>query len=125
MEETSRQRANAERVKRMPFAALYPVYVAKVEREGRSRDDLDAAIRWLTGFDEATFEGHLAAGTTVQDFLEAASLHPNAVTITGVVCGVRIADIADPLMRRVRILDKIVDELANGRPLAKVLRTEP
>ncbi len=125
MEETPRQRANAERVKRMPFAALYPVYVTKVERKGRTRAELDAAIRWLTGFDEAALDGHLAAGTTVQDFLEAASLHPNAVTVTGVVCGVRIADITDPLMRRVRILDKIVDELAKGRPLDKVLRTEP
>jgi hypothetical protein len=124
MEETPRQRANAERIKRMPFAALYPSYLAKVERKGRTRDELDTAIRWLTGFDEADFEGHLAAGTTVRDFFDAADLHPNAVTITGVVCGVRIADITDPLMRRVRILDKIVDELAMGRPIERVLRTE-
>ena len=124
MEETPRQRANNERVKRMPFAALYPSYVTKVERKGRTSDELDAAIRWLTGFDQADFEGHLAAGTTVRDFFEAADLHPNAATITGVVCGVRIADIADPLMRRIRILDKIVDELAQGRPLERVLRAE-
>ena len=124
MEETPRQRANNERVKRMPFAALYPSYVTKVERKGRTSDELDAAIRWLTGFDQADFEGHLAAGTTVREFFEAADLHPNAATITGVVCGVRIADIADPLMRRIRILDKIVDELAQGRPLDRVLRAE-
>ena len=124
MEETPRQRANNERVKRMPFAALYPSYVTKVERKGRTSDELDAAIRWLTGFDKADFEGHLAAGTTVREFFEAADLHPNAATITGVVCGVRIADIADPLMRRIRILDKIVDELAQGRPLERVLRAE-
>ncbi len=124
MEETPRQRANNERVKRMPFAALYPSYVTKVERKGRTSDELDAAIRWLTGFDQADFEGHLAAGTTVREFFEAADLHPNAATITGVVCGVRIADIADPLMRRIRILDKIVDELAQGRPLERVLRAE-
>ena len=124
MEETPRQRANNERVKRMPFAALYPSYVTKVERKGRTSDELDAAIRWLTGFDQAAFEGHLAAGTTVREFFEAADLHPNAATITGVVCGVRIADIADPLMRRIRILDKIVDELAQGRPLERVLRAE-
>ncbi len=124
MEETPRQRANNERVKRMPFAALYPSYVTKVERKGRTSDELDAAIRWLTGFDQADFEGHLAAGTTVREFFEAADLHPNAATITGVVCGVRIADIADPLMRRIRILDKIVDELAQGRPLDRVLRDE-
>ena len=124
MEETPRQRANNERVKRMPFAALYPSYVTKVERKGRTSDELDAAIRWLTGFDQADFEGHLAAGTTVREFFEAADLHPNAATITGVVCGVRISDIADPLMRRIRILDKIVDELAQGRPLERVLRAE-
>ena len=124
MEETPRQRANAERVKQMPFAALYPSYVAKVERKGGARGDLDTAIRWLTGFSEADLEGHLAAGTTVRDLFEAADLHPNALTITGTVCGVRIADITDPLMRRIRILDKIVDELAQGRPLERVLRTD-
>ena len=105
-------------------ASVYPHYVAKVERKGRTRDELDTAIRWLTGFGEADFEGHLSAGTTVRDFFDAADLHPNAVTITGVVCGVRIADITDPLMRRIRILDKIVDELAKGQPLARVLRAE-
>lgn len=120
--QTPRQRANNERLKRMPFAALYPSYVAKVERKGRTRDELDAAIRWLTGFGEADFEGHLAAGTTVSDFFEAADLHPTAVTVTGIICGVRIADITDPVMRRIRILDKIVDELAQGRPLERVLR---
>ena len=121
MEETARQRANADRVQRTPFAALYPLYVTKVERKGRTQDELDTAIRWLTGFDETEFEAHLASGTTVRDFFDAAELHPDAVTITGVVCGVRIADIADPLMRRVRILDKIVDDLAKGRPLERVL----
>ena len=124
MEETPRQRANNERVKRMAFADLYPSYVAKVERKGRTSAELETAIRWLTGFDQADFEGHLAAGTSVGDFFEAADLHPNAATITGVVCGVRISDIADPLMRRIRILDKIVDELAQGRPLDRVLRSE-
>ena len=87
MEETPRQRANNERVKRMPFAALYPSYVAKVERKGRTRDELDTAIRWLTGFDEADFQDHLAAGTTVADFFEAADLHPRAVTVTGSSAG--------------------------------------
>ncbi|MGC3993609.1 MAG: DUF2200 domain-containing protein [Propionicimonas sp.] len=124
MEETPRQRANAERVKQMSFAALYPSYVAKVERKGRTRGELDTAICWLTGFEETDLKGHLAAGTTVRDFFDAADLHPDAAMITGVVCGVRIADITDPLMRRVRILDKIVDELAKGRPLEKVLHAE-
>lgn len=122
MEETERQRANRERIARTPFAEVYPLYVDKVERKGRTRDELDTAIRWLTGFDEAELETHLAAATTFRELFEAAKLHPGAVTITGVVCGVRIADIADPLMRRIRILDKIVDELAKGRPLEKVLR---
>lgn len=121
MELTDRQRANIERLKRMQFASVYPHYVAKVERKGRTQDELDTAIRWLTGFGETEFEGHLADGTTVQEFFDAAEMHPESVTITGVVCGVRIADIADPLMRRVRILDKIVDDLAKGRPLERVL----
>jgi hypothetical protein len=123
MEETPRQRANAERVKSMPFSSLYPMYVAKVERKGRTRGELDTAIRWLTGFDEPELERHLATGVSVRDLFDAAELHPGAVEITGVVCGVRIADIADPLMRRIRIMDKIVDDLAKGRPLDKVLRT--
>ncbi|MFT4109289.1 DUF2200 domain-containing protein [Propionicimonas sp.] len=122
MDETPRRQANAERVKRTPFAAIYPLYLAKLERKGRTRDELDAAIRWLTGLDEAGLAAHLDAATTVGDFFDAADLHPDAVAITGVVCGVRIADIADPLMRRIRIMDKLVDELAKGRPLDRVLR---
>ena len=123
MEETPRQRANAERVKRMPFAALYPSYVAKVERKGRTRDELDTAIRWLTGFGEADFEGHLAAGTTVRDFFDAADLNPNASLITGAVCGIRVEDVEDPLMQKIRYLDKLVDELAKGKAMEKVLRS--
>jgi hypothetical protein len=124
MEQTPRQRANADRVKQMPFSDLYPMYVAKVERKGRTRDELDTAIRWLTGFDDAELAEHLSTGTSVRDLFDAAALHPGAVRITGVVCGVRIADIDDPLMRQVRIMDKIVDDLAKGRPLERVLRTE-
>ncbi|WP_347177832.1 DUF2200 domain-containing protein [Microbacterium dauci] len=124
MEQTPRQRANAERVKRMPFSDLYPMYVTKVERKGRTRDELDTAIRWLTGFDDAELAEHLSTGTSVRELFDAAVVHPGAVQITGVVCGVRIADIDDPLMRHVRIMDKIVDDLAKGRPLERVLRTE-
>ena len=123
MEETPRQRANAERVKRTAFADIYPLYATKVERKGRTRDELDTAIRWLTGFSQAELAEHLASGSTVRELFEAAELHPASVRITGVVCGVRIADIDDPLMRRVRIMDKIVDDLAKGRALERVLLT--
>lgn len=124
MEETPRQRANNERLSKMPFAEIYPLYVTKLERKGRTRDELDTSIQWLTGFGDATLAAHLTDRTTVRDFFEAAELNPGAAAITGVVCGVRIADIADPLMRRVRIMDKIVDDLAKGRPLERVLKTE-
>ena len=104
-------------------ASVYPLYLAKVERKGRTQDELDAVIRWLGGFDEAELQRHLAAGTTFEGFFAAARLNPNAGLITGVVCGVRVQEIEDPLMQQIRYLDKLVDELAKGRPLEKVLRT--
>jgi len=103
-------------------ADVYPAYLAKVERKGRTRAELDRVISWLTGFDEAELAGHLAAGTTFQDFFAAARLTPHTREITGVVCGVRVEDVEDPLMRRIRYLDKLVDELAKGRAMEKVLR---
>ena len=103
-------------------ASVYPLYLAKVERKGRTQDELDAVIRWLTGFDEAELERHLAAGTTFEQFFAAARLNPNATLITGVVCGVRVQEIEDPLMQQIRYLDKLVDELAKGRPMEKVIR---
>lgn len=113
---------NARRLFAMPFAALYPSYLAKVERKGRSRADLDAAIDWLLGYDGAALAEHVAAGTTVERFFSDAEPPPQAGLITGVVCGVRVEQIEDPLMQRVRWLDKLVDELARGKPLEKVLR---
>ena len=110
------------RIFAMPFAAVYPAYVAKVEKKGRTRAELDRVIGWLTGFDEAELKGHLAAGTTFADFFAAARLHPNASRITGVVCGVRVEAVEDPLMRNIRYLDKLVDELAKGRSMEKILR---
>jgi len=104
------------------FGAVYPHYVTKAERKGRTRAEVDEVIEWLTGFDEATVQEHVAAGTTFEDFFAAARLHPNASLITGSVCGVKVQDVEDPLMRRIRYLDKLVDELAKGRPMAKVLR---
>jgi hypothetical protein len=107
----------------MTVASVYPLYLAKVERKGRTRDELDAVIRWLTGYDESDLGRHLAAGTTFADFFAGARLNPDAGRITGVVCGVRVETIEDPLMQRIRYLDKLVDELAKGRPLQKVLRS--
>ena len=106
------------------FASVYPHYVAKVERKGRSQDELDQVIEWLTGFDEDSLRDHLAAGTTFEDFFADARLNPDAALITGVVCGVRVEDVDDPLMQKIRYLDKLVDELAKGKAMEKVLRTQ-
>jgi len=103
-------------------AAVYPHYVAKVEKKGRSKDELDQVICWLTGFDDSMLRKHLDEGTTFEDFFADARLNPNATSITGVVCGVRVQDIDDPLMQKIRYLDKLVDELAKGKPMEKVLR---
>jgi hypothetical protein len=104
------------------FASVYPHYVAKVEKKGRTNEELDQVIRWLTGFDESALGGHLAEGTTFEDFFADARLNPKAPLITGVVCGVRVEDIDDPLMQKIRYLDKLVDELAKGKPMEKILR---
>lgn len=104
------------------FASVYPHYVTKVEKKGRTRAELHEVIRWLTGFDEAELAAHLEARTTFEALFAAARLNPNASRITGVVCGVRVEAVDDPLMQKIRYLDKLVDELAKGRPLAKVLR---
>lgn len=103
-------------------ASVYPHYVTKVEKKGRTKAELDEAIEWLTGFDEATLSRHLAEETTFEDFFAAAHLNPNAALITGSVCGVKVQEVEDPLMRKIRYLDKLVDELAKGRPMEKVLR---
>jgi hypothetical protein len=111
------------RIYTMSVASVYPHYVAKVERKGRTVAELDEVIEWLTGFDESTLQRHLDEGTTFQDFFAQATLNPNAALITGTICGVRVQDIEDPLMQKVRYLDKLVDELAKGRPMEKVLRS--
>jgi hypothetical protein len=105
-----------------PVNAVYPLYAAKVEKKGRTRDELDTVICWLTAYTEPELQHHLEAGTTFADFFAAAPMNPNAHLITGVVCGVRVEEVADPLMQQIRYLDKVVDELAKGRPLEKVLR---
>ena len=103
-------------------ASVYPHYVAKVEKKGRTQAELDEVIEWLTGYDEPALQDHLASGTTFQDFFAEAHLNPHAALITGSVCGVRVQDVEDPLMQKIRYLDKLVDELAKGRPMEKVLR---
>lgn len=110
------------RIFRLPFASVYPLYVAKVEKKGRTKDELDAVICWLTGYNDTELERQIAAGTTLADFFAGARLNSNAGLITGVICGVRVETIEDPLMQQIRYLDKLVDELAKGRALEKILR---
>ena len=109
----------------MPFSNVYPSYVKKVERKGRSVAELDEVIKWLTGFTDATLKKHLKNESTIKDFYAAAKINKNASLITGTICGVKIQEIEDPLMLKIRYLDKLVDELAKGRPMEKILRTTP
>ncbi len=104
------------------FASVYPHYVTKVERKGRTKDELHEVIEWLTGYDERALDDHLAKGTTFEGFFAGAELNPNVSLITGSVCGVRVQEVEDPLMRQIRYLDKLVDELAKGKAMEKVLR---
>jgi hypothetical protein len=106
----------------MAVADVYLHYVNKVERKERTEAELIQVIKWLTGFDTRTLKKHLKDKTTFRDFFKAAKIHPNAKLITGSICGVKIAEIEDPLMKKIRYMDKLVDELAKGRPMEKVLR---
>ena len=107
----------------MSFASVYPLYLAKLERKGRTKAELDAVIEWLTGFDEGELQHHLDTETTFEGFFADARLNPDVSLVTGVVCGVRVEEIDDPLMQKIRYLDKLVDELAKGKALEKVLRS--
>lgn len=111
-----------ERVYSMTFASVYPLYISKVERKGRTKEDVDEVARWLTGFSQSEIDAHVASGTTFRDFFADASLNPNASLITGVVCGVKVQEITDPLMQQIRYLDKLVDEVAKGKAMEKILR---
>lgn len=113
----------AHRVFTTAVSSVYPHYVTKVEKKGRTKDELDQVIEWLTGFDAATLQQHLDADTTFEDFFAQADLNPNVSLITGSVCGVKVQEVEDPLMQQIRFLDKLVDELAKGRPMEKVLRS--
>jgi hypothetical protein len=107
----------------MPVVDVYVHYVNKVERKGRNEAELIRVISWLTGFDSKTLKSHLKKQTTFKEFFKAAKIHPNAKLITGSICGVKIAEIDDPLMKKIRYMDKLVDELSKGRPLEKILRS--
>ena len=107
----------------MPFSSVYPLYVIKIERKDRTEAELIKVISWLTGFDSKTLKSHLKKETTIRDFFKTAKIHPNAKLITGTICGVKIAEIEDPLMKKIRNMDKLVDELAKGRPMEKILRS--
>jgi len=107
----------------MAVADVYVHYVNKVERKERTETELIEVIKWLTGFDTKTLKKHLEEKTTFKEFFKAAKIHPNAKLITGSICGVKIAEIEDPLMKKIRYMDKLVDELAKGRPMEKILRS--
>jgi hypothetical protein len=112
-----------ERIAKMSFASVYPLYLAKVERKGRTKEELDQVITWLTGFDNGQLKHLMEKKVTFEAFFGHASLNPNASRITGLICGYRVEEIGNPLTQQVRYLDKLVDELAKGRPLEKILRS--
>ena len=113
---------NDQRIAQMTFASVYPMYVAKVEKKGRTKKELHQVIEWLTGFDTKKLQELIKAKVTFETFFRKASLNPNARLITGLICGYRVEEIKDPLTRQVRYLDKLVDELAKGRAMEKILR---
>jgi hypothetical protein len=112
-----------ERIAQMTFASVYPHYLAKAEKKGRSREELHQVIEWLTGYDEPMLQKLIEDKATFEQFFQHAKINPNAHLITGVICGYRVEEIENPLTQQVRYLDKLVDELAKGRKMEKILRT--
>lgn len=113
---------NLERVCKMSFASVYPHYIAKVEKKGRTKEEVNQIIFWLTGYDQNTLQKHLDEKTNFETFFNEAQINPNASKITGVICGYRIEEIQEKVMREIRYLDKMIDELAKGRKMEKILR---
>ena len=111
-----------QRIAKLTFASVYPMYLIKVEKKGRTQEELHQVIKWLTGFDNKKLQELVKENVTFDTFFQQASLNPNAQLITGVICGYRVEDIKDPLTQQVRYLDKLVDELAKGRKMEKILR---
>ena len=115
---------NLERVYKMKFSSVYPLYIQKVERKGRTKEELDTVIQWLTGYDEKGLQAQIDQEADLETFFaEAPQMNPNASKITGVICGVRVEEIEDPFMQKLRWMDKLVDELAKGKSMQKVLRS--
>ncbi|MEO6849934.1 MAG: DUF2200 domain-containing protein [Mucilaginibacter sp.] len=112
-----------ERFAKMLFGSVYPLYLTKVEKKGRTKEELDQVITWLTGFNKEKLKDLIDKKATFETFFGLASLHPNAHLITGVICGYRVEEIGNPLTQQVRYLDKLVDELAKGRKMEKILRS--
>lgn len=113
-----------ERIAQMTFASVYPHYLAKVEKKGRTKEELHQVIEWLTGYDKKKLQKLIEEKVTFEKFFQDAAINPNAHLITGVICGYRVEEIANPLTQQVRYLDKIVDELAKGRKMEKILRVK-
>lgn len=111
-----------ERIAKLTFASVYPHYLTKVKKKGRTKEELHQVIKWLTGFDDNRLQELIAQNVTFETFFQYAALNPNAHLITGVICGYRIEEIENPLTQQVRYLDKLVDELARGRKMEKILR---
>jgi hypothetical protein len=112
------------RIYSISFASVYPHYLTKAEKKGRTKAEVDQVIRWLTGYTQAGLNAQIKKKTTLEDFIgQAPKLNPSRTLITGVICGVRIEEIEDPLMRELRYMDKLIDELAKGRPMEKILRS--
>lgn len=114
--------AHNERIAKMTFSSVYPHYVTKVEKKGRTKEELHQVIEWLTGFNERKLQELIEQKVTFETFFQKASLNPNASLITGVICGYRVEEIENPLTQKARYLDKLVDELAKGRKMEKILR---
>jgi hypothetical protein len=114
---------NTERIYKMSFAGVYPMYVQKAEKKGRTQAEVDEIIRWLTGYDQRGLEEQISKRTNFEEFFaQAPQLHPNSHKITGVICGYRVEEIEDHLVQKVRYLDKLIDELAKGKAMEKILR---
>ena len=113
---------NNERVFKMSFAGVYPHYILKVEKKGRTKEELDQVICWLTGYDKEALQQIIDNKTNFETFFAQAQLNPNVSKITGLICGYRVEEIEDPLMQKIRYLDKLVDELAKGKAMEKILR---
>ena len=119
-----KQAATNQRLFAMPFARVYPLYIEKAEKKGRTKSEVDAIIRWLTGYTQRQLDSQIKKETNFQTFFnEAPKLNPSRSLIKGTICGIRVEEIADPTMREIRYLDKLIDQLAQGKPMEKILRT--